>query len=177
MILEKKFTIDQVASEDPNASTDWIHRHYDDIFRLLRHLTRQHETAEDLTQQTFILAHRGWHRFRHQSSIKTWLYRIAFREYISWRRKRKILLPLTVLGGKPDAGFSGVETELFLLQALHQLPSAQREVFLLHEVEQLGIQEISEVTGIKEGTIKSHLFYARKHLRTAFGEPNQEESK
>ena len=86
--------LDKLRKWDAEALNIWVHRNYDDIYRLLRHLTRHVETAEDLAQQTFLKAIQALPSYRGEASHKTWLSRIAFREYIAWRRKRRLLFPL-----------------------------------------------------------------------------------
>lgn len=170
MILEKPLVISKATVRDQEALHEWVHRHYDDIYRFLKHLTRQQEAAEDLAQQTFINAYQALSGFREESSMRTWLHRIAFREYIAWRRKRRLSLPLELLGGRADKKFGGVESQIDLLAALHQLPSAYREAFLLFEVQQLSVEEVATVTNTKVGTVKSQLHHARKQLQKLLGE-------
>jgi RNA polymerase sigma-70 factor, ECF subfamily len=174
MILEKERHIGKAVTHQAEALDDWVHRHYDDLYRFLLHLTRHREAAEDLAQQTFVNAYQALSRFRAESSMRTWLHRIAFREYIAWRRKRRLALPLDILKGSHDPRIKGVDSQVSLLGALHQLPTAHREAFLLFEVQQLSIEEVAEVTGIKAGTIKSHLHHARKGLRELLGDAYQE---
>lgn len=174
MILEKDLHLGMAATQQREALDEWVHRNYDDIYRFLKHLTRHNEAAEDLAQQTFVNAYQALDKFRAESSMRTWLHRIAFREYIAWRRKRRLSLPLEILRGYNDARIDEVNGEITLLGAIHQLPSAHKEVFLLFEVQQLSVEEISEVTGIKSGTVKSHLHYARKGLRELLGDAYQE---
>ncbi|MBS1704652.1 MAG: RNA polymerase sigma factor [Armatimonadetes bacterium] len=174
MILESRLALAERTTNQPGAPTDWVHQHYDDIYRFLKHLTRHTETAEDLAQQTFVQACQAIQNFRGDSSLKTWLHRIAFREYIAWRRKRKVTLPLDILRGRRDPAIEQVDDRVTLLGLLHQLPSGQRESFLMYEVQQLSIEEISTVTGVKPGTIKSHLHYARQKLQSLLNEAHQE---
>jgi RNA polymerase sigma-70 factor, ECF subfamily len=165
--MESENTIDlaKVKAKDADELHSWVHEHHDDIFRFLRHLTRHRETAEDLAQQTFVNAFQAIGSFRGESSMRTWLHRIAFREYTGWRRKQKLLVPLEFLLPKIDRGYSAVETKEVLLGALHQLPPAYREAFLLFEVQQLSIEEISSITGSSVGTIKSRLHHSRHRLQ------------
>ena len=174
MILEKHLYQARPATDDSEALREWVLRHHDDIYRFMNHLTRHRETAEDLAQQTFVNAFQALKSFREDSSMRTWLHRIAFREYIAWRRKRRLTLPLDVLRGYHDRRIDEVDGKVALLGALHQIPAAQREVFLLFEVQQLSVDEVADVTGIKPGTVKSHLHYARKQLRALIGEASQE---
>lgn len=174
MDLESCENLDKLRNRDAAALNNWVHRNYDDIYRLLRHLTRQRETAEDLAQQTFLKAIQALPSYRGEASHKTWLSRIAFREYIAWRRKRRLFLPLEVLHPKVDENFGAVEDGEVLLAALHHLPSALREAFLLYEVQQLTIEEIADVTASPVGTVKSRLHHARTRLQTMLGNTYQE---
>lgn len=174
MILEKHLPLARATTDDSEALRAWVLAHHDDIFRFMKHLTRHHETAEDLAQQTYVSAYQALRQFRQEASMRTWLHRIAFREYIAWRRKRRLTLPLDVLSGRFDQRIAQVEDEVALLGALHEIPAAHREAFLLYEVQQLSIDEVAEVIGLKSGTVKSHLHYARKQLRHLLGEAYQE---
>lgn len=167
--MDSKNDKQKLVQKDGEALNQWVHDHYDSIYRFLRQLTRQVDVAEDLTQQTFLNALQALPRFRGESSHRTWLHRIAFREYIGWRRKRRIMYPLENLGSKKEVGFEQVEQGAALLAALHQLPSALREAFLLFEVQQLSIEEIAEVTSSPVGTVKSRLHHARQKLQTELG--------
>lgn len=163
--MDSQIDLEKLKERDADALHHWVHNHYDGIYRLLRHLTRQTDVAEDLAQQTFIVALQALPKFRGESSQKTWLHKIAFREYIGWRRKRRLFYPIEMLGAKEDPGFRQVEQGEALLQALHQLPSALREAFLLFEVQQLSIEEIAEVTSSPVGTVKSRIHHARQKLQ------------
>lgn len=174
MDLETCMDLDKLRKRDAEALNTWVHRNYDGIYRLLRHLTRDTETAEDLAQQTFIKAIQALASYRGEASHKTWLSRIAFREYIAWRRKRRIFLPLEMLSPKVDPNFASVEDGEALLAALHTLPAALREAFLLFEVQQMSIEEIAEVTSSPVGTVKSRLHHARTRLQTSLGSTYQE---
>ena len=174
MDLESCENLEQLRNRDAAALNNWVHRNYDDIYRLLRHLTRQRETAEDLAQQTFLKAIQALPSYRGDASHKTWLSKIAFREYIAWRRKRRLFLPLEVLHPKVDQNYAAVENGEVLLAALHHLPSALREAFLLYEVQQLTIEEIALVTASPVGTVKSRLHHARTRLQIMLGSTYQE---
>lgn len=157
--------LEKLKIKDADATTNWVEQHQNDLYRLLRHLTRHNETAEDLTQQTFIRAIKAIHNFQGKCTMRTWLHRIAFREYAAWRRKHRILAPLNPEWGKPDQAISEIDTNEGIINALHRLHPAHREAFLLHEVQELTIEEIAEVTGDSIGTIKSRLHHAREKLK------------
>ena len=158
-------SLEKLKEQDADAINLWVEKHYKDLYRLLRHLTRQNETAEDLTQQTFLKAIKSVPKFQGKCSMRTWLHRIAFREYAAWRRKHRFLVPLNIEWAQNDQHIHDIEVQEGLVKALHKLHPAQREAFLLFEVQELSIQEIAEITGDSVGTIKSRLHHARERLK------------
>lgn len=157
--------LDRLKRRDSEALAQWVDTHQDDLFRFLRQLTRHVETAEDLTQQTFVKALGSLHSFEGRCSMRTWMHRIAFREYAAWRRRHRIFAPLNPHFAVSDSKLEEVTNQEGLLDALKRLHPAQREAFLLFEVQELSIEEISQVTGDSVGTIKSRLHHARQKLR------------
>lgn len=154
-----------LAKSEPWALEALVQAHFDGLFRFMRHLTRHQETAEDLCQQALLQAVRKIGTYRGESSLKTWLHRIAFREYTGWRRKRRILHPLSRFDTYTDPGYSQVDEAEALLSVLHTLPDSYREALLLHHVQELSVEEIAVVTNAPIGTVKSRLHHARKRLQ------------
>jgi RNA polymerase sigma-70 factor, ECF subfamily len=151
-----------------------VEDHYDDVFRFLRHLTRHTQEAEDLTQQTFIRASKALDKYDGRSSLVTWLHRIAFREFLNWRRGRRLLIGLNPFLGSQDPRIAQVLDTEILLQALSKLPPKTSATFLLIEVQQLSIEEAGTVLGIPAGTVKSRLHDARRRLRTQLCTANED---
>ena len=151
---------------EPEALDAWVNDHTDDLFRFMRQLTRQRETAEDLTQQTFVRALKGLSSFEGTCSMRTWLHRIAYREYIRWRKKHRLLAPLTPWLRASQKEIVKIDEADQLLRALDKLPPALREAFLMFEVQDLSIEEIAEVTRSPIGPEKSRLHHARATLRS-----------
>lgn len=166
--------LEKLKRRDADALAQWVDEHQDDLYRFLRHLTRHVETAEDLTQQTFVKAIDSLSRFEGRCSMRTWMHRIAFREYAAWRRRHRILAPLNPSWAARDQGIADVADEQGLLDALGKLHPAHKEAFLLFEVQELSIEEIAQVTGDSVGTIKSRLHHARQKLRTLLAVTYQE---
>jgi len=159
--------LDRLRQREAKAVDAWVASHTDDLFRFLHQLTRQRETAEDLTQQTFVRALKGLNKFEGRCSMRTWLHRIAFREYAGWRKRHRLWAPLTPWMPARQIDLERIEEADQLLRALDQLPSALREAFLMFEVQDLGIDEIAEITHSPVGTVKSRLHHARQKLRLA----------
>lgn len=154
------------------------------VFRFILASLRDRETAENLTQECLIRAYRARDQFRGSASIPTWLLQIAanlIRSHESsgrlkfWRRALKADLR-DVMDVVPDAQQSP-ESALLIKQQVEaiwrvaaKLSERQRTVLLLRFVEDLNLMEIAEVTGMKLGTVKTHLFRAIEAVRAALEE-------
>lgn len=139
--------------------------------------------AEDLLQDVFLTAHRKLGTFRGESSLGTWLFRLATNVCIDHLRSRSAKNALltsefddAVLVDELSAGSAGpvmgVVDRLDLERALADLPPGCRAVFVLHDVEGFEHREIGGLLGIAEGTSKSQLHKARLRLRRALAAPN-----
>jgi RNA polymerase sigma-70 factor (ECF subfamily) len=150
----------------PADIAEFIDVHYDDVYRFLRHLTRHVQEAEDLTQQTFIRAVRSFGTYDPGSSSKrTWLHRIAYREFLNWRRGRKILMALDPRLSRSDRRLESIVDSEALLAMLERIGPVFASVFLLIEVQEMSHAESAEVLGIPVGTVKSRLHEAKRKLR------------
>ena len=151
-------------------------------------LTGNAAAADDITQEAFIAAWRHLGGFRGESSLKTWLFRIAankVRSYWRWRKLRawvglsdrggeedgaslEDLLPDDP-AGRPEQAAQAAELERRVQAAISALPPRQREVAVLR-AQGLALAEIGETLGMAEGTVKAHWFEARKKLAGLLGE-------
>jgi len=136
--------------------------------------------AEDLTQDIFLKAYRNAAKFKQDSSLSTWVYRITRNTVIDALRKKKLrsvfmgFLPNTEDGGvepeQPDSDsdtYENQETINLVRLAIASLPERYRTILVWREIEDLPYSQISEITGEAEGTLKSRLFYAKKRLKDA----------
>lgn len=158
-------TAKKIADGDPQTMEAFVQTHYAFVLRFMRHLTRRIEDAEDLTQQAFLTARQQAGSFKGNSSLRTWLHRVAFHEYTHWKRRQRKTERLSPTLASHDPGFAACLDAANLLDALHRLPASHRETFLLHEVQELPLQDVAKVLGKPVGTVKSRLFQARKLLR------------
>ena len=158
-----------------------VRTHRPRIFRFLLASLRNRETAENLTQECFIRAYQARSRFRGASSVGTWFLQIAanlIRDHESnrrlkfWRRSLEPDLDVADLAHaiadrhqSPEALALIQEQVRAVWNAAAALPARQRTVFLLRFVEDMDLLEIVQVTGMKEGTVKAHLFRALQAVR------------
>lgn len=146
------------------------------IYTLARRLSGAQE-AEDLLQEIFLQAHRKLASFKGNSTIGTWLYRLALNHCLDFVRSRRARMDRLTASLEDDCGsFEAVappETpvaRLDLERAIERLPAGCREIFVLHEIEGLDHREIAVTLGIAEGTSKSQVFKARLKLRAMLSE-------
>jgi RNA polymerase sigma-70 factor (ECF subfamily) len=136
--------------------------------------------AEDLLQDIFLLAYRKLGSFRGDSSLGTWLYRLAMNHCLDVLRSRQTRMgqqtdSLDEDGAAevPEAPFDvtqgrsvmGAVSRMDLERAIETLPPACRAAFLLHDVEGFGHEEVGSILGISEGTSKSQVHKARLRIR------------
>ena len=144
-----------------------------DVYRFALYLTRDHEVAEDVTQETFLRAFRFIRGFRGGTKFSSWLLRIARNCSIDALNRSRTDASLDE-GPEPVArGLSDPTTRAALDAALASVPPEQRETFLLTEVLGLSYQEAGDVLGVRVGTVKSRMFRARRALCLALAEEEE----
>lgn len=147
-------------------------------------LTQDRHEAEDLVQETYAKALRGFPSFQQGTNFRAWMYKILRNTFLTSRTGLKAAAAVSLdIEGEEEALPKVKETpESILLQrsdrqlvqqALEQLPVTYREVLLLCEVEEMSYQEISATLGIPMGTVMSRLSRARRALRVAVQEIQQ----
>ena len=151
------------------------------IFRFLMTSLADRDAAESLTQDCFFKAYNARHQFRGDSSLGTWLTRIALnlvRDHLRsrrmrfWQRTRDTALDIVDIGDWVPDGASSPEARVLqrervreIWQAVEKLSRQQRTVFILRFVEELELSEIAESTGMNTSTVKSHLYRALRIVR------------
>jgi len=155
--------------------------HFDRLYNFACWLTHDRQEAEDLVQETYAKALKGFSSFQPGTNFRAWIYRILRNAFLTSRTglQATATVPLD-LDGEAEALPTAKETpESILLQrsdlqlvqkAMEQLPVAYREVLLLCEVEEMSYQEISATLSIPIGTVMSRLSRARQALRVAVRE-------
>lgn len=155
------------------------------VFRFALASLRDLDAAETITQDCFLRAYQARERFRQDCGMQTWLMQIAvnlIRDHIRNRRfqfwKRASLtarstdvagFTLADTGRSPEGQALLNERVAAIWTAAERLPERQRTVFLLRFVEDMDLLEIAAATGMKEGTVKSHLFRALRAVRERLG--------
>jgi RNA polymerase sigma-70 factor (ECF subfamily) len=150
--------------------------HFERLYNFACWLTHDRQEAEDLVQETYVKALKGFPLFQPGTNFRAWIYKILRNAFLTSRTGLKATATVQLdLESEEEALPAATETpESILLQrsdgrlvqqALEQLPVAYREVLLLCEVEEMSYQEISATLAIPMGTVMSRLSRARKALR------------
>jgi len=178
--------VQRCAAGDEAACADLVAEHQRMVVQLAVNLLGDRDEALDLSQEVFLRVFRTIHRFRGQSSLRTWIYRIAVNQarnrHRFWRRRHRadqvsldqhIAMHGEFLSGGelgPDRMLAQKELARTLQTALDRLPFDQRTAIVLREIDGLSYEEIAYSLGVAVGTVKSRLTRARQALRSELRE-------
>jgi RNA polymerase sigma-70 factor (ECF subfamily) len=174
----------RLRDRDEQAFHELIELYRDRVFNVTFRMLGDRAEAEDIAQEVFIAVFKTIDSFREESKFSTWLYRVAVNhtknriKYLARRhdRNRAEFDENTAdsesgsLGGagrpaRPDRALEGAQLEQLLQAAIGTLDEEHRVLVVLRDIEELSIEEICEITGIPDGTVKSRLHRARAALR------------
>ncbi len=152
------------------------------ILRYAMFAVRDRDAAETITQECFLKAYRARESFRGDCSLSTWLMQIAVnlvrdyarsKQFQFWKRAQSSAIDVSEVteflrhpGSSAEAGVLAREKLKSVWSAVEKLSKMQREVFLLRFVEEMELREIADLMGMKESTVKSHLYRALNSVRT-----------
>jgi RNA polymerase sigma-70 factor (ECF subfamily) len=162
--------LEQIRSGEVEAGHRFIRDHYRAIYRYLLYLSGRPDWAEDLTQETFL---QGWRRletFQGRGSLRSWLLRIAHREFLHGLQRGQAELGLEGIAEVAAPGATDWMESVELRDVIDRLPLEQREVVLLHYLEGYSSAEIARIVDAPIGTICYRLARAREQLRQELGE-------
>jgi RNA polymerase sigma-70 factor (ECF subfamily) len=162
--------IAQVVVLHNTAAFDTLVKKYQSpVRRLLLNLTcGDRQLSDDLAQDTFIKAYTSLATFRNLSGFSTWLYRIAYNVFYDYIRSRKESADLDThaVDALHHAEQKNVGAEMDIYQALSKLKEAERTCITLFYMEDQTIDKIASITGMPQGTVKSHLSRGKEKLAT-----------
>ena len=151
---------------DPLAAATLVRATQSDVWRLCAALGDR-QSADDLTQETYLRAFGSLHRFAGRSSVRTWLLAIARRvcaDALRTRRRRPVVVSAEPAAAQPADGADRVAEVVTVIDLLQRLDADRREAFVLTQLLGLSYTEAAEVAGCPVGTIRSRVARARADL-------------
>ena len=163
------------------AAFDWLVTYYHaPVYAVISGILRNPTDAADVTQEVFLKAFRGMRGFRQGSSLKTWLYRIAVRESLNYKRwfwrhlrfqtsideeRQDGFMELEDSASSPFEELATREIQQVVHQALGEVAPVFRAAVILRDLEGLSYEEVAEVLDVSVGTVKSRILRGRRMLR------------
>ena len=187
---ERRF-VERLQRHDERAFNELVEVYSPRVYRLVARMLGRREDAEDMAQEVFVQVFKGIGHFRGDSKLGTWIYRVAINlcknrsKYLSRRHddKQDALdavadhQPLHQAKGvtsgqinRPDQMVEGMQIEAIMRRCIAELDADFREALILRDVENLSYEEIIEITGVAEGTVKSRIHRARALLKQRVSE-------
>jgi RNA polymerase sigma-70 factor, ECF subfamily len=186
MSLSERMLLSRLVKRDEDAFSQIVKSYGDRVFSLVLRLVGSPAEAEDIAQEVFVTVFKSIETYRGEAKLSTWILRIAANhsknriKYLSRRRTTGSELrdgtdatdlpdegkaPVQAHFDAPDVILEAAETERLLQDAIAKLDEEQRLLVVLRDVEELSYDEIVEITGLPEGTVKSRLHRARMALK------------
>ena len=175
---EDRELVEAVLADRPGAFERLVRDYQGLCWHVIQRMVRHPEDTRELCQEAFLRVHRYLHQYRFDSPLKSWIGQVAYS--VARRHLERKRIPLAEVADDAD-GLSLLENigdghdlqsahaqageDRALHAAIERLPPLQRTLLTLYHLEELPIGEISAMTGLAEGTIKSHLFRSRAKLR------------
>src|SRR3954471_2247724 len=163
--------IGRIANGDRLAMQVLFARHHVRVFRFVLRLVRNEATAEDLISEVFLDVWRQAGKFEGRSAVSTWLLAITRFKALSAMRRRKdaelddeAAHAIEDSSDDPEMTVQKKDTSEALRKCLTQLSAEHREIVDLVYYHEKSVQEVADIVGIPENTVKTRLFYARKKL-------------
>jgi RNA polymerase sigma-70 factor (ECF subfamily) len=174
----------RLRDRDERAFRELLELHKDRVYNITFRMLGNRAEAEDVAQEVFISVFKTIDQFREESKFSTWLYRVAVNhcknriKYLARRHDRDrdeldetshqtngAIVGAPVRAAQPDRALASAQMERLLQEAISTLDDDHRIVVVLRDVEDLSIEEICDITGLPDGTVKSRLHRARLALR------------
>src|SRR6186713_955621 len=174
--------IARLAARDERAFNELVVLYQERVFRILLRMLGRRDEAEDMAQEVFVQVFKAVGTFRGDSKLSTWIYRIAVnlcKNRTKYLARRKTEAEDSSESGpdrsdhatargvtsadvaRPDHLVEGYQMERLVESALNEMEPDFREILVLRDIEDLSYEELSAITGLPDGTVKSRLHRAR----------------
>ena len=161
----------RAKEQDAGAFRTLVERYMKQTYNVAYNLVRNHEDAEDVSQEAFVRIFRAMEKFRGDSEFSTWIHRITVNVALDRIRQRKtkeqreirdtgtMVLPAVIASG------DNADVSMHIERALHELPTLQRAVVILRHINGLPTKKVGEILQCSEGTVKTHLHRGLKKMK------------
>jgi RNA polymerase sigma-70 factor, ECF subfamily len=163
--------LESIAAGEKAAMHVLYARHNVRVYRFILRIVGDTSVAEDLVSQVFLDVWRTAGQFEGRSQVSTWMLAIArFKALTALRNRRhedidqEEVLQIADTGDTPETAMDRSQTALTLRDAISQLSPAHREIIDLVYYHEKSVEEVGQIIGIPQATVKTRMFYARKHL-------------
>jgi RNA polymerase sigma-70 factor (ECF subfamily) len=170
--LDERALIERCRTGEDAAFAELIERYKHLVYGLVYRLVADRSQVDDLAQEVFLKIHRGLPYFRGEARLSTWIYRIVQNVCFRERARRPASLPLDagderrrIEPGRPDGAFADLELRDRLEKAIAQLPDQYRLLIAAHYLDGVQYEALAESLNMPLGTVKTHLYRAKKRLR------------
>jgi RNA polymerase sigma-70 factor (ECF subfamily) len=161
--------VPQLGADHPSLAAFQLE--FDYIVRSLRRLGVYRDDVEDMAHEVFLALYRTWDKFDASRPLRPYLFGIAFRVAASHRRKTRRELPCALFdiddGTRPDQALQIKQARALVLLALERIPLPRRAVFVMHDIDEVGMRDIASNLSIPLFTAYSRLRKARKEFAAA----------
>ncbi len=174
MEFDERELIERCRSGDDTAFAGLVDRYKDLVYGLIYRMVPDKSAVDDLAQDVFLKVHRGMPYFRGEARLSTWIYRIVQNACVQWQTDRRREAPLQVESasdkpprefGSEDAAFGDIEVRDRLHKAIAQLPANYQLLISAHYLQGVQYDALAEALDIPLGTVKTHLYRAKRRLR------------
>jgi len=170
---EKKFIADLLHPKTQNQAFEILLKNFQKpLYNHIRNIVLNHDDANDILQNTFVKVFQNLDKFKGESKLFSWMYRIATNEALTFLSKKsklggissEALQNKTIANLQSDIYFDGNEIQIKLQKAIALLPEKQQLVFKMKYFEELKYEEISEILGTSVGALKASYHIAVKKI-------------
>ena len=160
--------IERCRTGDDIAFGELVERYQHLVYGMVWRLSSDRSQTDDLAQEVFLKVYRGLPYFRGEARLSTWIFRIVSNVCAQARSRQTADRPavaLTAEPGRADGAFADLELRDRLDKAIAQLPEQHRLLIAAHYLDGVQYEALAETLGIPIGTVKTHLYRAKRRLR------------
>ena len=165
--------INQILKGNMNAFTFLVNRYQKLVVHITGRLVQRNDELEDVCQEVFLKVYQNLGKYRNECKLSTWIATIAYNTSINYLRKFKKVVEVNPddsvafrnITDYKSADYEQTDLHRYVREQVELLPVHYRTVLTLYHLEEFSYQEIEQITGMPEGTVKSYLFRAKALLK------------